>query len=445
MGDNNMKKPADDTVNLCSQTSYPGDDELQTLETEIMVKWKLDQAPDVEANPVQDKQASRKNVDLFKKALNEGKHCDALVYIDLALETDFLNAALWVQRVSVLVALKDLREAFRSCAAIPALERPGVVWKMGGSILDKLGLPVTAESWLRNASRLAGPQDTSAAILFQKVRAKRLYQPLTQGMPVEVTFTSQGRAVCTTKPVKKGEVIFADKSILHAQTLPSLKFPCCANCVRSLIRPEDVFGAEERSKSALQKSLKNYWPARERHPCQCGREVYCSETCKREAWDCYHRLICPEVNPAVSKLYQVCDSYKNLTSSDCTAFEGWWSASFSPVLLAKLWAQIVCTAVKLGNDNGRSSPAPTDWALARAPYRRFIAYGSGLKADVFPKMHELMTEIFRDLGDGLSYTITKEEFSGRYLQLACNTQSFSDADNPMGYPSTLIVFFGSCS
>ena len=48
---------------------------------------------------------------------------------------------------------------------------------------------------------------------------------------------------------------------------------------------------------------------------------------------------------------------------------------------------------------------------------RFIAYGSGIKANDFPKMHQLMVDIFRDLGDGLSYTISKEEFSGRYLQV----------------------------
>ena len=49
---------------------------------------------------------------------------------------------------------------------------------------------------------------------------------------------------------------------------------------------------------------------------------------------------------------------------------------------------------------------------------RFIAYGSGIKADDFSKMYQLMVDIFRDLGDGLSYPITKEEFSGRYLQVA---------------------------
>lgn len=206
--------------------------------------------------------------------------------------------------------------------------------------------------------------------MFQKVRAKRLYAPLTQDMPVEITFTYQGRAVRATKAVKKGEVIFADKPMLLAQTLPTLKFPCCANCVKSLIRPEDVFTPEELQKSSLSKAVKKYWPIRERFPCACGYEVYCSEKCQQQAWETSHRLICAERNPEVHKLHDVCASFGTLTPSNCSAFAGWWSASFSPVLMAKLWAQIICGAVKVAKDNGRSSPSAKDWALARAPYRR---------------------------------------------------------------------------
>ncbi|KAL8624163.1 hypothetical protein ACOMHN_020213 [Nucella lapillus] len=446
-----------DTVSLCSQTAYPGDEDLQVLETDIMTTWKLDQPPDVDASALQDPQESQKNLDLARACLGEGKQCDALVYIDLALEGGIEDPQLWLQRSTVLIALGDLREAFRSCCVLPGKDRTADLWKMGGcilllfqaascccfrlypsvsgwSILAKLGLPVTAELWFRHATQLAAPGDNSAAILFQKTRAKRLYAPLTQDMSVEVTFTSQGRAVVSRKAIKKGEVIFSDKPMLLAQTLPSMKFVCCANCVMSLIRPEDVFTKEELEEKALVKAVKKFWPVRDRFPCTCAREVYCSKQCRDEAWENHHRLICAEKNPAMEKLYEVCASYNQLTSSDLSSFEGWWAASFSPILLAKVWAQIVCSACRLAEDNGKAGrPSLQDWALARAPYRRFIAYGSGIKADSFPKMHQLMSDIFSDLGEGLRYTIDKEEFSGRYLQLACNVQSFSDGDNPMAY------------
>ena len=188
---------------------------------------------------------------------------------------------------------------------------------------------------------------------------------------MEVTFTFHGRALRAIRAVKKGEVIFADKPMLLAQTLPTLKFPCCAHCVKSLIRPEEVFSPEELgARSALGKAVKRHWPLRERVPCSCGREVYCSEACRREAWETYHRLICPEKNAAARQLHEVCSSFPTLTADDCSAFQGWWSASFSPVLMAKLWAHIVCGAVRLARDGGRASPSAPDWALARAPYRR---------------------------------------------------------------------------
>ncbi|XP_076459608.1 protein-lysine N-trimethyltransferase SMYD5-like [Babylonia areolata] len=430
-----LKDPDQDTVTLCTQTAYPGDDELESLEGEIVIAWKLDQPPDVEPSLVQDAKDTETQMETVRKCLAEGQQCDALVYVDRALQADFHNPALWLQRATVLIALGDLREAFRSCRVLSPRDRTLDMWKMGGSILDKLGLPLSAESWFRNATKTSARGDNSAAILFQKTRAKRLYAPLTRDTPVEVTFTSQGRALATTRAVKKGEVIFADKPMVLAQTLPTLKFVCCANCARSMIRPEDVFTKEELQQKTLAKALKKYWPIRDRFPCVCGHEVYCSEGCKAEAWDNYHRLICPERNPTMRRLYEVCESYNQLTSSDVSAFDGWWAASFSPILMAKLWAQVVSSACSLAKEKGRvgGRPSAQDWAFARAPYRRFIAFGSGIKADALPRMRELMSEIFRDLGDGLSYPIDKEEFNGRYLQMACNVQSFSDSDNPMGY------------
>lgn len=132
MGDS-KEDASKDAVNLCSQSAYPGDDELEALEADIMVKWKLDQPPDgVAARPSQNREEAKENLELARKALAGGKHCDALGYIDLALERDILNAALWLQRATVLIALGDLRDAFRSCGALRPANRSADIWKMGG-------------------------------------------------------------------------------------------------------------------------------------------------------------------------------------------------------------------------------------------------------------------------------------------------------------------------
>ena len=107
------------------------------METEIMLKWKLDQPPDVRARPSSEnhhEQDAEKpdSLEQARKALVSGKQSDALGHIDLALERDILNAALWLQRATVLIALGELREAFRSCSALKPANRTADIWKMGG-------------------------------------------------------------------------------------------------------------------------------------------------------------------------------------------------------------------------------------------------------------------------------------------------------------------------
>lgn len=46
-------------------------------------------------------------------------------------------------------------------------------------------------------------------------------------------------------------------------------------------------------------------------------------------------------------------------------------------------------------------------------------------------MHQVMKDVFNGLPEGLRYDITAREFDGRYLQMACNVQSFSDGRNPL--------------
>lgn len=241
-----------------------------------------------------------------------------------------------------------------------------------GSILDKLGLPVCSEDWLRQAVWRSAHDDNSTNILFQNVRARRLYEPLTKGTAVEVTFTPIGRGVKAVKAISKGEVVFTDAPVLHAQTLSSLQFPCCAACVTSLIGPADVFGAQELQQDLLQKAVKKHWPVRSKVACKagCSREVYCSEKCRDESWDAYHRLLCPHKNADVARLYDVCDTYHHLTRDDVRLFHGWWNASFSPVLLAKVWALITCRAQSMAHEAGRAVPSEEDRALAGAPFSR---------------------------------------------------------------------------
>ena len=240
-----------------------------------------------------------------------------------------------------------------------------------GKILTSLDLPVHAEYWLRQACRLDKDSE-EAPLLFQNVRVKRLYGPLTDGSKVEVNFTQFGRAVHAIDDVKAGENCFRDKAVVLAQTVDTLHVAACSYCAKCLMTAEEYFGAELLSKNnELRKIVNRHWPKRPRISCKkCTRVIYCSTGCRDEAWGEYHRVLCVSVNPAVEKLWEVCEQYTRLTSEDSRIWKGVWNASFSPFVLAKIWASIICLANKLAKQNGRSLPSASDWTMAKSPYRK---------------------------------------------------------------------------
>lgn len=154
---------------------------------------------------------------------------------------------------------------------------------------------------------------------------------------------------------------------------------------------------------------------------KCGEEKYCSEECLLDAWDSYHQCLCPGVNPPAAELY-------NFISRSEFIKDRFWSAIFSPMALAKIWANILITVKRLSTEEG-VPPTVEHWARAKSPYRKFIAYGNFGHAQWADKMVELMNKIF-DNWEGITYTIDQREFDGRYYQVACNCQSFADSESP---------------
>ena len=67
-----------------------------------------------------------------------------------------------------------------------------------------------------------GGKDIEAATLFQKIRVKRIYGPLTAEYPVRVDFTEYGRTVFATDNLQPGRV----KSGIFGQTAKFGQPPC---------------------------------------------------------------------------------------------------------------------------------------------------------------------------------------------------------------------------
>ena len=120
-----------DAVKLCSQEPYPGDEDLERLEQEIMTMWKLDELPSV--NPrVPNERLSTIEMTKAKEAKLAGKVEEALKCLTLALEFNVANLSLWRERATFLKEQSDLKEAFRTCNAIQMQHRTSKDWILGG-------------------------------------------------------------------------------------------------------------------------------------------------------------------------------------------------------------------------------------------------------------------------------------------------------------------------
>jgi hypothetical protein len=141
--------------------------------------------------------------------------------------------------------------------------------------------------------------------------------------------------------ISPGEDIFTDIPLVHAQTVDTLSIsPSCATCTTSLLTPAIYFEATwSRIPDKLQRQIEEYWPPITPILCSyCSFELYCSETCREQAWNSYHRILCPSINPETTELYQFCANRQIIVRET-------WNSIFSPMILAKLIAMIILNVV----------------------------------------------------------------------------------------------------
>ncbi|XP_041376113.1 SET and MYND domain-containing protein 5-like [Gigantopelta aegis] len=336
-------------------------------------------------------------------------------------------------RGSVYVEKGDHQKALADLCAIPKQARTKDVWKYGGQIFEKLNLPVMAEFWFRKATKLSEPGDDEAAFAFQRIRVHRLYDPLTADFPVEVDFRQFGRAIFATEDIHKSELCFSDNAAVVSEIFVKreVKVKGCHHCVMSMLTAEQYFGKDlEEMEEGLKTFVNDHWPRVDPVTCKrCHREIYCSDACRDEAWEMYHQVICPSLSPERSKLYDIADKQGYFQDSDGDWSEP-WDGHYSSLVLVQIWAAIVVQVKKLMKEKQLSSPTTEIWAVAKAPFRRFIAYGSLDAAKRMSSMVDLFKKMFADCGDGVSYDITNAEFNGRYYQATCNLQSFGSYVTP---------------
>ncbi|KAL5022558.1 hypothetical protein ScPMuIL_001713 [Solemya velum] len=292
-------------LSMCSQDIYPGDDQLFLYEREILkVKYDVENKQ-IQMLPVSGQRAK----DAAREAL-VAHGCiasdlnDALRHCSCAIDIDGNNPGIRQLRADIYYQRGEFIEALKDLYTIQKSKRSPSSWKIGGIILKDLDLPVTAEFWFRKATEMTSGKDEEAATLFQSVRVKRLYDPLTVHFPVSVHFAEYGRALIAKENLKPGDIAFEDTPIMHAQLLENRDVSVCDHCGHSLMRPRDYFGdAIDGFDNNLKELVKQHWPTPLPIVCDsCNMQKYCSDECKEQAWNQYHQVVCPTENPAAMKI-----------------------------------------------------------------------------------------------------------------------------------------------
>lgn len=425
-------------VQLCTQDVYPGDDELFRLEVEILLKkYKIDAKKFIAPAKVDVKM--RKDAATFGlmayNAREDGRLDEALQCIQVAMGKDGTNYRVLQMRAEIFQDLGEDTKALQDYISIPKPCRSADVWKNGGKILAKFELPVMAEFWFRKATSLVPEKDREkdleAATLFQQLRVKRIYGPLTMDYAVKVDFTEYGRAVFATEDLEAGENAFDDFPVVTGQLLNCLDLPGCDHCGCSLITAQQYFGKTwDNIPSELRSFTERHWPDVTPFWCEsCRREKYCSATCRTEAWNRYHQIICPSVNSASNELYDLIPT-KGQIKTEKGGIKDIWAGPYSPIILVKIWGMIIAEAKRQMREKGLTEPNVEVWARAKMPFRKFIAYGCISTTQRMPEMFALVNRMFADCGDGVKYPISEAEFEARYFQATCNLQAFSAAITP---------------
>ena len=141
--------------------------------------------------------------------------------------------------------------------------------------------------------------------------------------------------------ISPGEDIFTDIPLVHAQTVDTLSIsPACATCTTSLLTPTVYFDSTwSRIPEKMQRQIEEYWPTVKPLSClHCSFELYCSEACRTQAWNSYHRILCPSVNSETLELYQLCASRQIVIRET-------WNSIFSPLIIAKMIAMVILDVV----------------------------------------------------------------------------------------------------
>ncbi|CAF3696138.1 unnamed protein product [Rotaria sordida] len=339
-----------------------------------------------------------------------------------------------IERAKQKFAAGSLEEAFYECWKIPQEQRTLEIWKIGGECCKKLRVFAVAQRWFSEAIHVCRSNNTDLNVKLEQARIARFFNTyLTQYPMIDIRVDERGKGIYAKRVISPGEDIFTDIPLVHAQTVDTLSIsPACAICTTSLLTPAVYFETTwSRIPEKLQRQIEEYWPHITPISCPyCPFELYCSEACRQQAWDNYHKILCPSFNPETTELYQFCANGQIIVRET-------WNSIFSPMILAKLIAMIILNIVNSVQNGTTQNSIDLNYShklqqtddgpleQAKEIFSEFISSGDATYIRTIPRMLKIMKNIFNHSSMPIHYEINEQEFTYRFYQIACNAQSFS--------------------
>jgi len=426
-------------LKLCGQDPYPGDYDKLQADRKWCAENKYIEPVYVEfRKPNPDTAGTQRN--MGERMMEKGEYDNAFLAFTKALELFPMSISNWYNRAWCLYELELYPQAFNHIANVDDGQKTADIWKLGGRILIKAERYIFAELMLKKATRIQNHDDQETLRLFQEARTHRLYDPLCKDLPVKVEFHPEtGKGVFATRDIEKGEEVMRDEPLIITQTLDSaIVAPACYNCARDLLSAEDYFSV---TWDKMPKNLKNicdkFWPKSTQIGCkqECNKELYCSENCRDKAYNTYHRVMCPKLNPGAVKLWNFHKESQGVVAQALLKHLAGKKPSTqtqavleklknipSPMFLARMWATMTVRAENVVKIT--EQPTLEQWGGAKSIFRKFIGYGQEGYAKRIQKIVDIMNEAFTDDSRPVKYPVNSYEYEVRYYQMACNTQAY---------------------
>ncbi|XP_078668531.1 protein-lysine N-trimethyltransferase SMYD5-like isoform X1 [Branchiostoma floridae x Branchiostoma belcheri] len=147
--------------------------------------------------------------------------------------------------------------------------------------------------------------------------------PHESGTPMDISGVTivqdpvKGKCLHATRSFKQGEIIFREKPVVSCQFLwnAMYKYTACDHCMRSMETAEAMSRRLANSPSLVLPFPQCCAIKQVEHvTCPHCQVAYCTESCRQEAWNKYHRVLClgPSVHDSEHPLNKLAETWRNI-------------------------------------------------------------------------------------------------------------------------------------